>query len=729
MVIVLDSVIYTISADPLPFCAMNPEPPKKKTQSTSKSKPAKVPPDLAEEIREGWAKSEPSQRRLALMKTLKHFIESEWVLAGLTGFKQIHEADIIQRAKRSFIRQYRQEGSNYATAAYAADEAEDDLKRIKTDANRDAAASQLREIGNDPDGKFNESVLKAKNKLIRKFPEGVPDAELDKELEAAVRVRLQLNKLFPEGVPETEIENALECLSNNQRTHCASTIFAKLNAMRYMVAKIKYVEFRPSMAHDKAWEKTDAHVKKAFGGHCPVLWEELAFDKWMPIGQLKYCNREDNARESGESNHNDTNNQPSNISGEPLKDINSLKQYDSWGFAPVHSSAILDRFSALASDPKVSGIINELLEIEVDPTTEVLKPTKAGKSATDKLSKNVNENTETPTINAKKVAQAKAKGASITLYPIDLKGLTPLDFEKYFQNKSKNNTTSGDLGLAEKINKIPYPLEGRHELLLYYYMPMAVFKTKEFEERAFSLNFTSQTWREAQTDAVGGLTLAVHTYDPNTGIQFETWAKNKIIAQIINKITSDNYRTQYSQSLINKARKIAVFLEGSPTEAEQKMKEKASKIEGRVMQSAEAMAGEGENRDSVLCRIVGLSTPSHEHRLMLRETIKIIHAAIPVAKMTEQQRQIFTLAYSEGLTNKEIAIAIGTTDGFVIQELDEAGKRIVEVLLDESSPVSQKSKCVLNANHLAMDLLSRVKKTKPKKSDGADSEITNKAKI
>lgn len=722
-------MVYTVSAERLLFYAMKSELPNKKTKPASKSKPAKVPPDLAEEIREGWAKSELSQRRLALIKTLKQFIESEWVLAGLTGFKQIHEDDIIQRAKRSFIRQYRQEGSKYATAAYAADEAEGDLKRIKADANRDAAASQLREIGKDPDGKISEAVLKAEYILKKKFPDGVPDDEINKILEPAVRLRRQLNKLFPDGLPENEIEDAIESLSNNERTHCASTIVARLNAMRYVVAKRKYVEFRPLMAHDKAWKKTEAHVKRAFEGNCPVLWEELAFDKWMPIGELKYCNREDNARESGESNHNDSHNQPSNISGEPLKDINSLKKHDSWGFAPVHSSAILDRFSALVSDPKVFEIKEELLNIEVDPTVEEAKPIKAGQSATDVTGTHEEGNTEPPTINAKKVAQAKAKGTKIPLHPVDLKGLTPPDFEKYFLVKSLKINNTGDLGPAAKIDKIPYPLGGRHALLLYYYMPMAVFDSKEFEEKAFSLNFTSATWDDAQSYAVSGLSLAVHSYDPNTGIQFGTWAKKKIIAQIIIKITDDNHRTRYGQGLINKARKIAESITGVLTDEDLNTKERADKLQGRVMLSAEAMAGEGEDRDSVLCRIVGLTTPSHEHRLMLRETIKIIHPAIPVAKMTEQQRQIFTLAHSEGLKNKEIAIAIGKTDGFVIQELDEAGKRIVEVLLDESSPLSIKSKGVLNANHMAMDLLNRVKKPKNKKSESTDAKITKKAKI
>lgn len=699
-----------MSAERLLFCAMKSEQPKKKTKPTSKSKPAKVPTDLAEEIREGWAKSELPPGRLTLMKTLKVYIESEWVLAGLTGFQQIHEDDIIQRAKRSFIRQYRHEGSQYATAAYAADEAEGDIKRIKADANREAAASQLREIGKDPDGKISEALLKAENKLKEKFPDGAPDGKIEQELEAAVRVRFQLNKLFPRGIPEDEIEDALESLSKNERTHCASTNVARLNAMRYVLAKNKYVEIRPLMAHNEAWAKTDAHVKKAFGGHCHVLWEELAFDKWMPIGQIKYCNREDNARESGESNHNDSNNQPSNISGMPLKDINSLKKYDSWGFAPVHSSAILDRFAALTSESVVSAIKNELLKIEVDPTISEPEQAKSCKATDDEMGESVEKNTEPPTINAKKVAQAKAKGTAIPLHPVDLKGLTPLDFEKYFLAKTLKTKTAEVLGPAAKIDKIPYPLGGRHELLLYYYMPMAVFDTKEFEEKASSLNFTSDTWRDAQSCAVSGLSLAVHTYDPNIGIQFGTWAKRKIIAQIIIKITKDNYRTSYGQGIINKARKIAESLVEDLTDEDLNTMEKAERIQGRVMQSVEAMVSETEDRDSILCRIVGLTTPSHEHRLMLRETIKIIHPAIPVAKMTEQQRQIFTLAHSEGLTNKEIAIAMGKTDGFVIQELDEAGKRIVEVLLDESSPLSIKSKGVLNANQLAMDLLNRMEK-------------------
>jgi len=175
-----------------------------------------------------------------------------------------------------------------------------------------------------------------------------------------------------------------------------------------------------------------------------------------------------------------------------------------------------------------------------------------------------------------------------------------------------------------------------------------------------------------------GLTEAISRYEPSQGVQFETFASQRIRGAMIDELREGDWMSRgsrKSQKDIEQAvNRLQQKLQRSPLESEiaQELglpladyQHLLAKVRGTQLVYLEDISGHGDDEDSFLDRHAGESESEPSAVLQDQRMRMALVAAIKL--LPEREQQIMSMYYEHDMNLKEIAAVLNVTESRICQ--------------------------------------------------------------
>ncbi len=175
-----------------------------------------------------------------------------------------------------------------------------------------------------------------------------------------------------------------------------------------------------------------------------------------------------------------------------------------------------------------------------------------------------------------------------------------------------------------------------------------------------------------------GLTEAIARYEPSQGVQFETFASQRIRGAMIDELRDGDWMSRgsrKSQKEIEQAvHKLQQKLHRAPMESEiaaelgmslADYQHLLAKVRGTQLVYLEDISGHGDDDDGFLDRHMGASEPDPSSLLQdQRMRMALVEA---IKNLPEREQQIMSMYYEHDMNLKEIAAVLGVTESRICQ--------------------------------------------------------------
>ena len=175
-----------------------------------------------------------------------------------------------------------------------------------------------------------------------------------------------------------------------------------------------------------------------------------------------------------------------------------------------------------------------------------------------------------------------------------------------------------------------------------------------------------------------GLTEAISRYEPSQGVQFETFASQRIRGAMIDELREGDWMSRgsrKSQKDIEQAvNRLQQKLQRSPLESEiaqelglslAEYQHLLAKVRGTQLVYLEDISGHGDDEDSFLDRHAGESESEPSAVLQDQRMRMALVAAIKL--LPEREQQIMSMYYEQDMNLKEIAAVLNVTESRICQ--------------------------------------------------------------
>ena len=175
-----------------------------------------------------------------------------------------------------------------------------------------------------------------------------------------------------------------------------------------------------------------------------------------------------------------------------------------------------------------------------------------------------------------------------------------------------------------------------------------------------------------------GLTEAISRFEPTQGVQFETFASQRIRGAMIDELREGDWMSRgsrKSQKDIEQAvSRLQQKLQRAPLESEiakelgmklDDYQHMLAKVRGTQLVYLEDIGGHSEDEDSFLDRHLGDEEAEPSARLQDQRMRQALVAAIKV--LPEREQQIMSMYYEHDMNLKEIAAVLGVTESRICQ--------------------------------------------------------------
>lgn len=190
-----------------------------------------------------------------------------------------------------------------------------------------------------------------------------------------------------------------------------------------------------------------------------------------------------------------------------------------------------------------------------------------------------------------------------------------------------------------------------------------------------------------------GLTEAIARYEPSQGVQFETFASQRIRGAMIDELRDGDWMSRgsrKSQKEIEQAvHKLQQKLHRAPMESEiaaelgmslTDYQHLLAKVRGTQLVYLEDISGHGDDDDGFLDRHMGASEPDPSSLLQdQRMRMALVEA---IKNLPEREQQIMSMYYEHDMNLKEIAAVLGVTESRICQLHSQSIARLRAKLRD-----------------------------------------------
>ncbi|MFP5324428.1 MAG: RNA polymerase sigma factor FliA [Gammaproteobacteria bacterium] len=190
-----------------------------------------------------------------------------------------------------------------------------------------------------------------------------------------------------------------------------------------------------------------------------------------------------------------------------------------------------------------------------------------------------------------------------------------------------------------------------------------------------------------------GLTEAIARYEPSQGVQFETFASQRIRGAMIDELRDGDWMSRgsrKSQKEIEQAvHKLQQKLHRAPMESEiaaelgmslADYQHLLAKVRGTQLVYLEDISGHGDDDDGFLDCHMGASEPDPSSLLQdQRMRMALVEA---IKNLPEREQQIMSMYYEHDMNLKEIAAVLGVTESRICQLHSQSIARLRAKLRD-----------------------------------------------
>ncbi|TNF62232.1 MAG: RNA polymerase sigma factor FliA [Burkholderiales bacterium] len=175
-----------------------------------------------------------------------------------------------------------------------------------------------------------------------------------------------------------------------------------------------------------------------------------------------------------------------------------------------------------------------------------------------------------------------------------------------------------------------------------------------------------------------GLTEAIARYEPSQGVQFETFASQRIRGAMIDELRDGDWMSRgsrKSQKEIEQAvHRLQQRLHRAPMESEiaQELgmtlgdyQQLLAKVRGTQLVYLEDITGQGDDEDHFLDRHMG--DHEAEPSAVLRDQRMRMALVEAIKGLPEREQQIMSMYYEHDMNLKEIAAVLGVTESRICQ--------------------------------------------------------------
>jgi RNA polymerase sigma factor for flagellar operon FliA len=175
-----------------------------------------------------------------------------------------------------------------------------------------------------------------------------------------------------------------------------------------------------------------------------------------------------------------------------------------------------------------------------------------------------------------------------------------------------------------------------------------------------------------------GLTEAIARFEPSQGVQFETFASQRIRGAMIDELRDGDWMSRgsrKSQKDIEQAvHRLQQKLHRAPIESEiagelgitlAEYQQMLAKVRGTQLVYLEDISGHGDDEESFLDRHMG-DTESDPSSVLQDQRMRIALVGA-IKNLPEREQQIMSMYYEHDMNLKEIAAVLGVTESRICQ--------------------------------------------------------------
>ncbi|MCU0930973.1 MAG: RNA polymerase sigma factor FliA [Serpentinimonas sp.] len=176
-----------------------------------------------------------------------------------------------------------------------------------------------------------------------------------------------------------------------------------------------------------------------------------------------------------------------------------------------------------------------------------------------------------------------------------------------------------------------------------------------------------------------GLTEALARYEPSQGVQFETFASQRIRGAMLDELREGDWLSRGSRKMQkdieHAVQKLEQRLQRAPKESEiaselgvplAEYQQMLSRVRGAQLVYLEDMSGKGDDEDHFLDRYLPADAQSDPQSLLGDQRMRsaLIDA---INKLPEREQYVMSMYYEHDMNLKEIAAVLGVTESRICQ--------------------------------------------------------------
>ncbi len=176
-----------------------------------------------------------------------------------------------------------------------------------------------------------------------------------------------------------------------------------------------------------------------------------------------------------------------------------------------------------------------------------------------------------------------------------------------------------------------------------------------------------------------GLTEALARFEPSQGVQFETFASQRIRGAMLDELRDGDWMSRGSRKLQkdieHAVQRLEQRLQRAPKESEiadelgmalNEYQDMLARVRGTQLVYLEDLAGRGDDEDHFLDRYVPADAQSNPEMLLGDQRMRaaLVEA---IKRLPEREQYVMSMYYEHDMNLKEIAAVLGVTESRVCQ--------------------------------------------------------------
>jgi RNA polymerase sigma factor for flagellar operon FliA len=176
-----------------------------------------------------------------------------------------------------------------------------------------------------------------------------------------------------------------------------------------------------------------------------------------------------------------------------------------------------------------------------------------------------------------------------------------------------------------------------------------------------------------------GLTEALARFEPSQGVQFETFASQRIRGAMLDELRESDWMSRGSRKqqkdIEHAVQRLEQRLHRAPKESEiaaelglplDGYQEMLARVRGTQLVYLEDLSGRGDDEDNFLDRYLPADAQSDPQSLLGDHRMR--HALVEgITKLPEREQYVMSMYYEHDMNLKEIAAVLGVTESRVCQ--------------------------------------------------------------